>query len=280
MNKLNNVYRQLQNILKENENAATAFEANRLIEFVLGKSRLELGFDYAVADQDMEKLFALAEKRKKGYPLQYILGSWQFFDMELAVGEGVLIPRGDTEDVCAAAFEYLKDMPGAKVVDLCAGSGAIGLAVKRFYPGCDVTAVEKFPRAFRYLQKNIAKTGLPVNPVLADVFGYEVELQPGAVDMIISNPPYIHPDLQGKLQKEVSFEPATALFADEDGLVFYRYIINNYRRHLKKGGLLVFEYGYDQQKQVKNLMEQAGYRILREITDTGGNRRGIIGEKL
>ena len=275
---INTLYRQMCGIMEENPNSDAAFEANQLIEFVLGKKRIELlGKD--VSETDAQKLLEYAQKRKEGYPLQYILGRWQFFDMDLYVGEGVLIPRQDTETVCEAAFEVIGAMENPQVVDLCSGSGCIALAVKKFCPHSTVTAVEKSDEAFAYLEKNIDYTQLAVTAVKADIFEYDKVLEENSLDAIISNPPYIHPDVRATIQKEVSFEPDMALFAEEEGLLFYRYIAENYRKVLKKGGYLVFEYGFDQQIAVRNILLQTGYNIIKEIVDLGGNARGVVAQK-
>ena len=275
---INTLYRQMCGIMEENPNSDAAFEANQLIEFVLGKKRIELlGKD--VSETDAQKLLEYAQKRKEGYPLQYILGRWQFFDMDLYVGEGVLIPRQDTETVCEAAFEVIGAMENPQVVDLCSGSGCIALAVKKFCPHSTVTAVEKSDEAFAYLEKNIDYTQLAVTAVKADIFEYDKVLEENSLDAIISNPPYIHPDVRATIQKEVSFEPDMALFAEEEGLLFYRYIAANYRKVLKKGGYLVFEYGFDQQIAVRNILLQTGYNIIKEIVDLGGNARGVVAQK-
>ena len=192
----------------------------------------------------------------------------------------MLIPRRDTEDICLAAFDYIKQFDSPNVLDLCSGSGAIALAIKRYCPDATVMALEKFPEAYRYLLKNIEKTGLRVLPVLGDVFNYDWIVEEETFDVIISNPPYINPDQQGKLQTEVSFEPATALFAPDSGLRFYKFISKYYRQTLKDGGYLIFEYGYDQAKQVRDILFKAEYRIVREIVDTAGNPRGIIAQKV
>ena len=280
MNNLNSIYRNMVEILSANENCEPKFEANLLIEFVLGKTRLDLGPSYTVADEDADKLAELCNRRKDGYPLQYILGNWQFFDMDLEVGEGVLIPRRDTEDVCLAAFDYINQFASPNVLDLCAGSGAIALAVKRFCPQANVMALEKFPQAFEYLKRNIEKTGLRVMPVMGDVFNYDWIVEEETFDVIISNPPYIDPDWQPKLQKEVAFEPASALFAPEKGLRFYKFISHYYKPALKEGGYLIFEYGFDQAKAVRDLLFSEEYRIVKEIVDTAGNPRGIIVQKV
>ena len=277
---LNTLFKQMTEILSRNENCEPKFEANQLLEFVLGKSRLDLGPMHQVTDADREKLVSLCEKRKNGYPLQYILGSWQFFDLELEVGEGVLIPRRDTEDVCTAAFEYIQQIDSPNVLDLCAGSGAIALAVKKYCPDSTVMAIEKYPEAFEYLKRNIYKTGLRVLPVMGDVFNYDWIVEEETFDVIISNPPYINPDQQGKLQTEVGYEPSTALFASDKGLRFYKFISKYYRPALKDGGYLVFEYGYDQAKAVRDILFDTEYRIVKEIVDTAGNPRGIIAQKV
>ena len=277
---LNTLFKQMTEILSRNENCEPKFEANQLLEFVLGKSRLDLGPMYQVSDADRQKLVSLCEKRKNGYPLQYILGSWQFFDLELEVGEGVLIPRRDTEDVCTAAFEYIQQIDSPNVLDLCAGSGAIALAVKKYCPDSMVMAIEKYPEAFEYLKRNIDKTGLRVLPVMGDVFNYDWIVEEETFDVIISNPPYINPDQQGKLQTEVGYEPSTALFASDKGLRFYKFISKYYRPALKDGGYLIFEYGYDQAKAVRDILFDTEYRIVKEIVDTAGNPRGIIAQKV
>ena len=277
---LNTLFKQMTEILSRNENCEPKFEANQLLEFVLGKSRLDLGPMQQVPDADREKVGSLCEKRKNGYPLQYILGSWQFFDLELEVGEGVLIPRRDTEDVCTAAFEYIQQIDSPNVLDLCAGSGAIALAVKKYCPDSTVMAIEKYPEAFEYLKRNIDKTGLRVLPVMGDVFNYDWIVEEETFDVIISNPPYINPDQQGKLQTEVGYEPSTALFASDKGLRFYKFISKYYRPALKDGGYLIFEYGYDQAKAVRDILFDTEYRIVKEIVDTAGNPRGIIAQKV
>ena len=275
---INTLYRQMCGIMEENPNSDAVFEANQLIEFVLGKKRIEL-FGKDVSETDAQKLLEYAQKRKDGYPLQYILGRWQFFDMDLYVGEGVLIPRQDTETVCEAAFEVIGTMENPQVVDLCSGSGCIALAVKKFCPHSTVTAVEKSDEAFAYLEKNTDYTQLDITAVKADIFEYDKVLEENSLDAIISNPPYIHPDVRATIQKEVSFEPDMALFAEEEGLLFYRYIAANYRKVLKKGGYLVFEYGFDQQAAVRNILLQTGYNIIKEIVDLGGNARGVVAQK-
>lgn len=279
MGKLNDIFRKMKDELATNPNSDVVFEAGQLVEYVLGNKRLLLGADFEVSQEQEQTLLSLCKKRREGYPLQYILGKWRFFDMELNVGPGVLIPRQDTEDVCLAAFEYLEKITFPVVLDLCAGSGAIGLAIKKHFPDATVVAVEKYLQAYEYLEKNIADTGLCILPVLEDVFKYDLAVEEETFDVIISNPPYIDPQLEGKLQKEVSFEPSQALYAADEGLKFYNFIAKYYRQALKEDGYIIFEHGWDQADKVKRILEKEEYKIVKQIFDTAENPRGIIGQK-
>lgn len=280
MAQLFTVFKNMQDILGQNSNADPRFEADQLIKFVLGDSRRHLPSFEEIPGRREEKLYSLCERRKEGYPLQYILGEWDFFDMTLKVGEGVLIPRRDTEDVCLAAFDYIKKMVDPTVLDLCAGSGAIALAVKKNCPHANVMAVEKYPKAYDYLVQNIEKIGLPVLPLQRDIFRLDYVIEDDSFDVIISNPPYISPRLQGKLQPEVEKEPPEALFAPDEGLRFYKFIAKYYWHAIKDDGYLIFEHGYDQAERVKQIILQNEYRVVQQITDTAGNPRGIVAQKL
>ena len=275
---IRNLYKQMLGIISKNPESDAVFEANQLIEFVTGKKRIDIMQDEA-DEETAEKLLGYAQMRKNGYPLQYIIGVWQFFDMELYVGEGVLVPRQDTETVCEAVFEAVKTMENPVVMDLCSGSGCIALSVKKYCPDAKVTAVEKSDEAFKYLEKNIAKTNLKIDAVKADIFEFYKNIADESLDVIVSNPPYIDPAVKPDLQKEVSHEPAMALFAEDKGLLFYKFIAAKYYKKLKKGGYLAFEYGFDQQESVRNILLKAGYTPVREIIDLGLNPRGIIVKK-
>ncbi len=272
------LYRKMQELMSHNPNSDTAFEAGQLIEFVTGKKRIEV-MNSEADSETVTKLMEYANKRKEGYPLQYILGRWQFFDMELCVGEGVLVPRQDTETVCEAAFEIAQATEKPTVLDLCSGSGCIALAMKRFFPEAQVTAVEKSGEAFEYIKKNIELTGVDIQAVQGDIFEYCGQIERESVDIIISNPPYIDPAVKPELQTEVGYEPEMALFAEDNGLVFYKFISHNYKDVLRAGGYLVFEYGYDQQQAVKNILIHEGYTVVKEIIDLGGNPRGVVAKK-
>ena len=280
MSNIRQVYNRMKDILSRNPNCEPGFESDELIKHLLGKSRLETDPRQEIDEELCRQLYDMCRRRAEGYPLQYMLGNWDFFDLNLKVGEGVLIPRRDTEDVCLAAFEYINGMVSPNVLDLCAGSGAIALAVKRYCPDATVVALEKYEQAYEYLVENIERNSLCVLPILGDVFRYDYKIEEESFDVIISNPPYVNPSLKGKMQKEVQFEPFTRLFAEDEGLRFYKFIAQYYKPALKEGGYLIFEHGYDQARQVKQLLIGQEYKIVREIVDTAGNARGIVAQKI
>lgn len=217
---------------------------------------------------------AAVEKRIAGYPLQYILGEWEFYGLPFLVGEGVLIPRPDTEILVEQALRFLKDRPAARVLELCAGSGCISVAVAK-HTDATVTAMEKFPQAFGYLQKNIALNRVSVQAVQADLFdGFG-----GTFDLILANPPYIRTEALSALSREVRQEPPSALDGGADGLRFYRAIAGIYKENLAAGGRLLLEIGYDQRADVTAILVQAGYKNIACFRDYGGNDRVLSAEK-
>ena len=279
MIKFSQAYKQIKEILQNNPECTLPFEADCLVEFVLSKKRLEIAQDYEIDQNDYDKLIKLCETRKNGYPLQYILGSWQFFDMTLKIGEGVLIPRQDTETVCQHAFEIINQFDYPSVIDLCSGSGAIAMAIKRYCPDSSVVAVEKSPEAYDYMVENIKSNNLAVVPVLADIFRFAAKIEEKSMYVIIANPPYVDPEYNSELQTAVTYEPEMALFAQDNGLRFYKYISQYYYPAIKENGYLIFEHGFDQHEKIKAITLQFGYKYIKEITDLTGYSRGIIVQK-
>ena len=257
---------------------AADFEAQCLVEHVTGFDRagqIAHGGDSLTAEQQRQ-LISLTEKRSTHYPLQYLLGKWEIMGIPLLVGEGVLIPRDDTEVCVGLCLDYLKDKPHAEAVDLCAGSGAISLALEA-YGKANVTAVELSDKAFYFLQKNIKENNSRVKIIQGDVLSCYTDFADGSVDLIISNPPYIKKEDLSGLQEEVQFEPAMALDGGADGFDFYRAIIRDWSRKLKPGGALVFELGEEQAHPVAAMMKQQGFSEIRTALDLGGCERAIIG---
>ncbi len=255
------------------------FDAGELFRLVTGQdARLA---DKPLTAEQAAKLEALTARRATREPLQYLCGSWPFLDFELAVGPGVLCPRADTEVVAEAAAQMLAGVQAPKVLDLCAGTGCLGLGVKRFCPEADVTCVEKSPEAFRYLKKNAVsalKQGT-ARAVEGDLFNYWQGLPEGELDLIVSNPPYLTAAEMQQLQPEVAREPAMALEAGEDGLVFYRALAEHYQNALRPGGALALEIGWQQREAVTALLAANGWVDIACRKDYGGNDRCILARR-
>ena len=248
--------------------------------------RLMTGRDVRLADAPLTeaqaaRLEALCLRREAREPLQYLCGRWSFLDFELIVGPGVLCPRADTEVVAEAAAQTLAGVKAPRVLDLCAGTGCLGLGVKRFCPEADVTCVEKSPEAFRYLKKNAVsalKQGT-AQAVEGDLFHYWQGLPEGELDLIVSNPPYLTAAEMQQLQPEVAREPAMALEAGEDGLVFYRALAEHYQNALRPGGALALEIGWQQREAVTALLAANGWVDIACRKDYGGNDRCILARR-
>ena len=233
------------NELKNSGNTDSFFDCDCLfLQFVgFDKIRRIVSGNEDVSN-DAENAFLSAVKRRTdGEPLQYILGEWEFMGLNFKVGKGVLIPRPETEMLVIEANAYLKSKENPVVYDLCAGSGAIGLSVAKFNPFSTVYLFEKYDGALGYLRKNAEMLELSNVRILKyDIFdGCPCDLP--KADVLLSNPPYIKDSEVKTLQKEVGFEPDTALKGGDDGLLFYRAIHDKWFDAVKKGGIFVFECG-------------------------------------
>ncbi len=249
------------------------FDADLLIEKATG---IDLkGFDM-MGDREVDStdLEPLIERRLSGEPTQYILGEWEFFGLPFYVGEGVLIPRPDTEVLVEKALELIKDIKAPKILDLCAGSGCISIALKHHRSDATVTAVELFEGAKVYLERNIER-----NRVDVEIRTFDVLKKPDGFtkyDLIVSNPPYIDAIAMTELDSSVLREPETALYGGEDGLDFYRAIAKNWCPLLTEKGSVAVEIGYDQGESVANILKSNGF-VTTLYKDYGGNPRVIIG---
>ncbi len=222
--------------------------------------------------QQREILSQLIVRRCSGEPVQYLIGTADFYGRTFFVAPGVLIPRFDTEILVDAALSRLTDE--ASVLDLCAGTGCIGLTLASEKP-VSVTLVEKFEDAFRILKKNAQihcpEASLIRGDILTDAFV-------GQYDMIVSNPPYIPTSDLGTLSAEVQKEPATALDGGEDGLDFYRAILRRFSSRLKPGGWMLFECGIGQAQALEELFLSAGFVEPFRARDYGGIER-VVGAR-
>lgn len=258
-----------------------AFDACCLLEDLggLGRGNVPLLGDKLLPAELCDRLLAAADRRAAGEPLQYLLGTWDFLSLTLEVGEGVLIPRPETEQLCEIAAQQIAGIPHPQVLDLCAGSGCVGLGIASLCPAASVKALEKSPQAFSYLQRNIARyPALRVTAHTADVLR-DSSCFPDAVDAIVSNPPYIPVADLPMLQREVQREPSMALDGGEDGLLFYRVIASEWAQKLCSGGFVAVEIGIGQGDDVSRLFAEAGLADIRRYPDFAGIDRVIYGRR-
>lgn len=254
------------------------YDARELLRIAAGKDP-RLLFDPLTRPQ-AECLAELAAQRMQRVPLQYLAGEWDFLGLTFKVGPGVLCPRADSEVVCETAIELLQQMgkPEPRVLDLCAGTGCLGIGIRYFVPSASVTCVEKSPQALQYLQANVHGTG--VQAKAADVLQYWQELMPQSVQLIISNPPYLTGAEMQALMPETAHEPAMALDGGTDGLDFYRAIAAHYRDIVCPGGWLVFEIGCAQRADVMEICRQNGWQQVQARKDYGGNDRVVYAQRV
>lgn len=265
---------------KQLENAGIddyVFESKQIIKHITGYTNAQILTKYTqpLTDFQQNNLTAIIKQRLIHYPLQYIFGKWNFFGYEFFVGPGVLIPRSDTETLIDVCLEKLKSNQNSRVLDLCAGTGCIGITLKKECENADVTLVEKFDEAFAYTQKNAFHNGADVKIVKGDVL--KTEGAEGIYDLIVSNPPYINGNDMKNLQPEVTFEPQTALSGGEDGLLFYRHIAKEYKKYLASGGLMAFEVGIDEAQDVSEIMRQNGFENVGTRADLNKIDRVVFG---
>ena len=227
------------------------FEAQCIFEDMLkvDRSRI-LSSSSPVTEDDILLVNSIIERRKAGEPLQYILGTWDFYDLTFFVGQGVLIPRPETEILVDFALDNLKDKKNPVIFDLCAGTGCIGLTIAKHMPKATVYLLEKQENAFEYLKKNADNLTLEnVQLIKGDLFTFDFDELPMA-DLIVSNPPYIPTTEIEELQKEVLSEPISALDGGNDGLDFYRCLADKWTSKVKKSGFMAFECGDNQSSDV------------------------------
>lgn len=253
------------------------FESKQIIKHITGYTNVQILTKYTQSLNEFQQnnLTAIIKQRLIRYPLQYILRRWYFFGREFFVGPGVLIPRSDTETLVDVCLDTVKEKQNSRVLDLCAGTGCIGITIKGECDTADVTLVEKFDEALEYTVKNAAHNNVSVNIVQGDVL--KTEGAEGLYDLIVSNPPYINADDMKNLQPEVAFEPTTALAGGVDGLDFYRHIVKEYKKYLAVNGVMAFEVGINQANKVAEIMAENGFADIQMRKDYGEIDRVVFG---
>lgn len=246
-------------------------DAEYLLAGLLRLPRLSLLMDKqrVLTQEERAAYAAFLARRASREPLQYILKEQSFMGFSFRTDERALIPRNDTESVCEEALRYVKG--GAQVLDLCTGTGAIGIAVKKLRPAARVTLSDLSEKALSLARENAEVLQADVEIVQGDLFA---PVRDQKFHVIVSNPPYIPVGLQGTLQAEVEKEPAMALFAGADGLDFYRRIAMEAPSYLQAGSRLVLECGDGQAQQVAALLAENFTDII-IFRDMNGNERGV-----
>ena len=270
-------------LLETEDLQSAGFIARTLLCHVSGKTPEQFlaGRDLYTSEAICEAMEDGIRRLKSGEPLAYVLGEWEFYGLKLYVNKNVLIPRDDTVAVAGLAIKqaiFLDQDP--RILDLCCGSGCIGLAIASRVKDARVTLADISRDALAVAKKNMQTHhfGGRVSCVQADALKPAAPFL-GKFDMIVSNPPYITRQEMGELEKSVvDFEPHLALYGGEDGLDFYRSIVKNYTSALKPGGYLCFEYGDTQGDDICRILNENGYTVLERVRDYNDRDRAVLAQ--
>ena len=267
---------------KENVQDA-AFYTRQLLQQISGMSYAQF-LAHQQEYAPLEVIRAMEEgvsRLLEGEPLAYVLGEWEFYGLKIQVTPDVLIPRDDTCAVAQLAIGQALFLPESpRILDLCTGSGCIGLAIASRIKDARVTLADISKEALAVAKKNALANKLSsrISCVQADALG-EPSAFLGKFDMIVSNPPYIDAKDMKTLEPSVAnFEPHLALYGGEDGLDFYRAIVKHYKAALKPGGYLAFEFGEDQGDDICKILKENGFNILDRTRDYHETERAVLAQ--
>ena len=277
----NNLYLELRRTFLQADCPAAGLEARELVCFGGGKTREEFYRDAPlyVPPETERAIRELARRHLDGEPVAYLIGEWEFYGLTLHVSEAVLIPRTDTEVLAGEALAYVSDLGPCRVLDLCAGSGCVGLAIAANAPECRVVLGELSEGALRVCKQNIRRNELNARVTCLSVDALEA---PSSTlwdfDAIVCNPPYIPSgDIEALDVSVREYEPRIALDGGEDGLEYYRAIAEKWKSALRLGGALIFEVGIGQASAVEEILEKNGYEEVKILPDTQNILRVVEG---
>ena len=276
------LYLEARRALLTTEDQQTAsLYARNLLCHVSGKTQEQILAvrDLYASEAVCEAVGKAVKRLLEGEPLAYVLGEWDFYGLHLEVNKNVLIPRDDTCAVTELAIRnalFLEQAP--RILDLCTGSGCIGLAIASRVKDARVTLADISKDALAVAKRNVTNTHLSgrVSCVQADAMGPAPAFL-GKFDMIVSNPPYVTAAEMEDLPNSVrDHEPHLALLGGDDGLDFYRAITENYKSALKDGGYLCYEFGEDQGDDICHILEQNGFTVVERTKDFNDTERAVI----
>lgn len=277
----NDLYLDVRQRLRESGVEASTLEARELVCFGTGKSREELQRDsrlYASPEREAQ-VRRLVERRMAGEPVAYLIGEWEFYGLPLDISQDVLIPRTDTEVLAEQAIAYIQTLGECRVLDLCAGSGCVGLAIASQSPQARVVLGEIDDSALKICRQNIRRNSLSARVMPIQMDAREKPARSlGEFQCIVSNPPYIPTgDIAGLEASVRDYEPHMALDGGADGMDFYRSIAEQWKEALTPGGRIYFEVGIGQADAVLRLMRSHGFGDLQIIKDHHKIPRVVLG---
>ena len=279
----NNLYMDIRQQFHQAGLPGATLEARELVAYAAGKTRQEVQRDgqLYVPTEVTQRAYDLAQRHLQGEPVAYLIGEWEFYGLPLDISESVLIPRPDTEVLAEQVITYVNTLTLPRVLDLCAGSGCVGLAVAKQCPRVKVALGDISEPALRICRQNIRRNGLgnQAVPVLLDA-REKPPAHLGEFEVIVCNPPYIPDEEIAGLDASVrDYEPLLALQGGPDGLDFYRAIAEKWRDALARNGRLYFEVGIGQANDVMRIMRQNGFGELQIVPDLHGIPRVVYGTK-
>jgi release factor glutamine methyltransferase len=261
-------------ILKLNNIDEANLKAKLLLSYLLNTNKEYLMIhDEEDVDEKIIQCFEdKIEEIKLGKPVQYITHNQDFMGLKFFVDEGVLIPQPDTEILVQEVIQKANQESSKKILDICTGSGAIAISIKKICNFVEVIASDISEKALEIAQKNAKLNEVDIKFQKSDMFENINE----KFDIIVSNPPYIENEIIEALPKEVQNEPYIALAGGKDGLDFYRIIAQNAKKHLTQNGIVAVEIGYNQKESVIKLFEEEGYKEIYSKKDFGQNDRIVV----
>lgn len=269
--------------LKKAEIESYIIDCQLLLGKVLNLDRLAIltNKEMKLSESSILEYMKLIELRKRKMPVKYLLGSCEFMGMEFIVREGVLIPRPDTEVLVEEVIKVIQEHEYKEICDVCCGSGIIGISIANYTKLTNINSYDISPVACEVTKENINNFNLSsrVSVENSDLLCKAIES--GKIfDVIVSNPPYIKElEIETLMEDVKQYEPYIALNGGNDGLDFYRKITEQSYKVLRAGGMLAFEIGFDQKKEVMDILIQNGYENLHEIKDLSGKDRVLIAFK-